>query len=270
METAYFEILLLTVTTGPLLFGYHLVSISVGRTIFPLLTLLQGELNAPSEVITCAKKSLRITDLALPQCIPMTPAEFGLVQSIFTLGGLIGALSAGPVSSKRGRLFAMRLNTVPVILGPFIAAFAPSVALMSLGRLVSGVGAGASLVIVPIYISEISPVKSRGFYGAFTQIMINAGIFIAQAIGYFLSHDSAWRIILGVAGVIGIVQALSLAMAVESPKWLGTRHRWSEARSSLARLRHSEDNIDEEIKSWRAHDGRGESHSLPCTSTLTD
>jgi len=180
----------------------------------------------------------------------MTPAEFGLVQSIFTLGGLIGALSAGPLSSKRGRLLTMRLNTIPITLGPIIAAVAPNVATMSIGRLLSGVGAGAALVVVPIYISEIAPPERKGFYGSFTQIMTNVGIFITQLIGYWLSHDSAWRAILGIAGIIGLIQAVQLFFTVESPKWLTERGRSKEARHALHKLRGTEEGIDEEIKSW--------------------
>lgn len=180
----------------------------------------------------------------------MSSLEFGLVQSIFTLGGLIGALAAGPISGKYGRLFTMRIDTVPIILGPFVTAFAPSVALMTVGRFLSGVGAGASLVVVPIFISEISRPETRGFYGSFTQIMTNAGIFIAQFIGYWLSHDSMWRVILAIAGIIGICQAIQLIFTVESPKWLGEHGRWKEARESLRKLRGEENSLDEEIKSW--------------------
>lgn len=199
----------------------------------------------------------------------MTPLEFGLVQSIFTLGGLVGALAAGPLSGKRGRLFAMRLNTIPTILGPLVAALAPSVGVMAFGRLLSGVGAGASLVIVPIYISEISPPESRGFYGSFTQGMTNAGIFVAQSFGYFLSHDSAWRIILAIAGFLAIVQVIGLLAGVESPKWLGERGRWSEARSGLVRLRGSEDNVDEEINGWKRESGKGMCDSCAASAVLT-
>lgn len=181
----------------------------------------------------------------------MTPLAFGLVQSIFTLGGLIGALAAGPLSSRRGRLLTMRLNSFPIILGPFVTAFAPNVALLSIGRFLSGVGAGTALVVVPIYISEIALPQSRGFYGSFTQIMTNVGIFLTQLIGYWLSHDSAWRVILGIAGGIGLLQAVQLVFAVESPKYLGERGRWNEARIALRQLRGRDDSIDEEIKSWQ-------------------
>jgi len=178
----------------------------------------------------------------------MSTLEFGLVQSIFTLGGLIGALAAGPFSNNRGRLLSMRLNTIPTIIGPILSALAPSVALMSVGRLLSGIGAGAALVVVPIYISEIAPPESKGFYGSFTQIMTNVGILTTQVLGYFLSHDSMWRAILAVAGGIAVVQAIALVLALESPRWLAERGQAKQARDNLHKLRGTTEGIDDEVK----------------------
>src|SRR5689334_23171272 len=142
----------------------------------------QAELNAPQDVITCARKSITsdtvtAQDHQLPQCIPMNATQIGLVTSIFTLGGLIGALGAGPLSANYGRLVLMRGTTIFFALGPVAEALAPSIGIMTLGRFVSGIGAGAAVVVVPIYISEISPPKEKGLFGSFTQVMINVGIF---------------------------------------------------------------------------------------------
>lgn len=164
----------------------------------------------------------------------------------------------------------MRLTTIPASLGPFITAFAPNVTLMAIGRLLSGVGAGASLVVVPIYISEIAPPESKGFYGSFTQIMINMGILIAQMIGYWLSHHSMWRVILAVAGIIGLYQAVRLLFAVESPKWLAEKGRHQESRQNLLRLRGQAHNIDEEIKSWHTSGTAAESERQGLLSQTDD
>lgn len=192
----------------------------------------------------------------------MTPLAFGLVQSIFTLGGLIGALAAGPMSSKYGRLLTLRLIVVPTILGPFISAASPNVELMSVGRCLSGIGAGSALVVVPIYISEIAPSESRGFYGSFTQIMTNVGIFIAQLVGYWLSHDAAWRYILGIAGLIALLQAVQLTMAVESPKYLYDKGQHKNTRNILLRLRGTEEGLDDEIRSWTKSSDNDETQGL--------
>ncbi|KIX00666.1 uncharacterized protein Z518_09731 [Rhinocladiella mackenziei CBS 650.93] len=238
--TPYFIYLLFVATLGPLLFGYHL-----------------AELNAPQDVITCTKKSITSkkppsSSAGLPQCIPMNATQLGLVSSIFTLGGLVGALAAGPFSARYGRLVVMRVNTFLLVLGPVAEALAPNIGVLSTGRFISGLGAGVSVVVVPIYISEIAPPKEKGFFGAFTQIMTNMGIFTTQVLGYFLSHGQMWRVILAVAGMLGVLQCLGLVLAVDSPQWQADHGDPRQAKANLKRIRGHDADIDEEVSGWRA------------------
>lgn len=253
--TPYFTYTLLTATIGPLLFGYHI-----------------AELNAPQDVITCRRESISASALTrfytyfqdqhqgdattsslahLPQCIPMNPTQFGLVSSFFTLGGLLGALSAGPLGAKYGRLPTMLYTTAFFIAGSVLEALAPNIGLMTFGRFVSGLGAGASVVIVPLYISETAPPKSKGFFGAFTQIMTNVGILIAQVLGYFLSKGNLWRIILAAAGGLAALQAVALIVAgQESPRWMADHGKPSAAKKALHKLRGHDADIQEEVEGW--------------------
>ena len=96
----------------------------------------------------------------------MSSTAFGTVSSIYTLGGFIGALSAGPLSSRKGRLLPLRLSAPFHILGSLMEALAPNIPVLAIGRFLSGVGSGASLVVGPIYIAEIAPVSARGALGA--------------------------------------------------------------------------------------------------------
>jgi MFS family permease len=169
---------------------------------------------------------------------------------MYTLGGLMGALSAGPVASKYGRLRTMQLTTIFFTIGPIFEALSPNIGVMAFGRLLSGVGAGAAVVIVPLYISEIAPPAQRGFFGAFTQIMCNVGILFTQLLGYFLSHDSYWRYILAVGGLVGIAQGLGLLLSVESPKYLAERGNITLAKKTLRRIRGDEADIDSEVSDW--------------------
>jgi len=180
----------------------------------------------------------------------MTSAQFGLVSSIFTLGGLVGALISGPFAARYGRLSSMRVTTVFFTLGPLAEALAPSIAVLSTGRFISGLGAGASVVVVPIYISEIAPPAEKGFFGAFTQTAIGLGILLAQVLGYFLSRGQLWRLILGVGGIIGASQLVGLFFSVESPKWLADNGRAGLAKKHLQRIRGGEINVDKEVAGW--------------------
>ena len=227
--------------------------------------LSQAELNAPQDVITCKKKSIstlasRASDhtastAAIDDCIPMSDAAFATISSIFTIGGLIGALAAGPVTSSRGRWLSIQMTAALYVVGAAIETLSQSPAIMAVGRFVSGVGAGASTVIVPLYISEVAPPAERGFFGAFTQISCNTGILTAQALGYFLSHGSAWRWILGICGLIAAAQGVLTFFIPESPAWTATAKRdVATARRVLQRIRGSGVKIDEEVEAWGAGD----------------
>ncbi|KAL9100668.1 MAG: hypothetical protein Q9163_003975 [Psora crenata] len=233
--TVYLCFTLLIAAFGPFQFGYHL-----------------AELNAPQAVITCEKKSIKSANLhpSFSHCIPMSVEQFALVSSIFTLGGLLGALLAGPYCNKYGRLRTMRLMIISFVIGPAIQTLAANVPLLSVGRFISGIGAGAAVVVVPIYISEISPPNQKGLFGALTQIMINVGILTAQVLGFFLSKDNLWRIILATAGIIGVLQFLGLTMVPDSPKWLAEHGYPQKAREILRKMRGHGADLDEEVKAW--------------------
>jgi MFS family permease len=144
----------------------------------------------------------------------------------------------------------MRVNTLLLALGPVAEALAPNVGALAVGRFISGMGAGVSVVTVPLYISEIAPPAEKGFFGAFTQIMTNMGILITQTLGYFLSHGSMWRVILAVAGGIGVLQLFALLGASESPKWLAENKDPKDAKAVLKRIRGQHVKVEDEVAGW--------------------
>lgn len=186
----------------------------------------------------------------------MDTAQFSVVSSMYTLGGLLGALASGPLCNKYGRLLTMRLTTIFSIIGPIVESAAPSIGLLAFGRVVSGLASGSAVVVVPIYISEVAPPKEKGLFGALTQIMVNVGIVTTQLLGYFLSKDNLWRIILAVAGGIGFFQLLALSLVSESPKWLAEHRNPQHARHVLRKLRGYKADLDEEVKAWNIDGSR--------------
>ncbi|CAK7226400.1 Bifunctional purine biosynthesis protein PurH [Sporothrix bragantina] len=249
--TPYFCFLLLVVTLGPHQFGFHL-----------------AELNAPQDVITChsGKTPSTIYGKGSVDCIPMNEAQFATVSSIFTVGGLIGALVAGPFCSRFGRLPAMRITGLLFTAGSIFETLATSIAMLAVGRIFNGVGAGAATVIVPLYISEVAPVQSRGFFGAFTQITVNVGILFTQTLGYFQSQKADWRTILGTGIVLASAQSLGLLFVPESPSWMVARHddpaTLQKARRTLQRIRGSKANLDAEVANWPGNARSAEEQAL--------
>lgn len=185
------------------------------------------------------------------------------MSSIYTLGGLLGALSSGPCCNKYGRLLTMRLTTVFFVLGPVFESLAGNIGVIIAGRVLSGVGAGAAIVVVPIYISEVAPPKEKGLFGALTQVMINLGILITQLLGYFLSKGNLWRIILASAGAIGLAQMAGLLFVPESPKWLAEHRSPEDARDVLRKIRGRKADLDEEVKAWNVDSSAQDICTLP-------
>jgi len=199
----------------------------------------------------------------------MTPAQFGLASSIFTLGGLLGALASGPLAASYGRLPSMRATTLFFTLGPLAEALAPSLAVLSVGRFVSGLGAGAALVVVPLFISEIAPPAEKGFFGALTQVAIGMGILLAQVLGFYLSRGQLWRVMLGVGGVVGLGQLAGLVFAVESPKWLADNGKAGLARRVLRTIRGHAVNVDREVAGWGLESDEQQEGEFPSPCSTT-
>ncbi|TLD33898.1 hypothetical protein PspLS_01600 [Pyricularia sp. CBS 133598] len=220
------------------------------------------------DVITCKKSSIWAVGVAIrsilggsastaaktTDCIPMTEAAFATISSIFTLGGLVGALASGPLCSRQGRRLAMQYTAVAFLIASVVESVANSVFVMALGRLINGLGAGAATVIVPLYISEVAPPGKRGFFGAFTQIGTNIGILSTQTLGYFLSHGSSWRWIMGAGAIVAGSHTAGLFFVPESPPWLAAhKGEVNKARDTLQRIRGKGANIEEEVATWGSH-----------------
>ena len=181
----------------------------------------------------------------------MNSIQFAFVSSFFTLGGFIGALAAGPITGKQGRVKTMLYTAVAATVGPVFEALAPNIGTITVGRFIAGLGAGGAMVVVPIYVSDIAPPGRKGFFGSFTQVMVNMGILIAQVLGYFLSRGKLWRIILGIGGAIGLLQAVGFLLGgQESPKWMADNGKPSRAKSVLRKIRGHEADIDAEVVGW--------------------
>jgi sugar porter (SP) family MFS transporter len=191
----------------------------------------------------------------------MSGGQWGLVQSAFTIGGLLGALFSGFIATKFGRLFALKWLTFFLAMGPIAEALAGKMWVLAMGRAISGLGAGAATVVCPIYISEVAPREQRGLFGAFTQVQINFGIFIAQLLGYLLSKNTKWRWILATAGFIAAGTFVGLMLAPETPKWLAGHNRPRMARGILQRIRGKGVEIREEMEHWEVS-GEAEEESL--------
>jgi len=204
---------------GAFLFGYHL-----------------GEMNTPELIISCRTKFSSEGNGSfgsLPGCIPMDPSVYGLVTGLFAIGGLAGAIAA-PFLLKVGRRDALKVASLFQIFGPLIMAVSINKVGLAFGRIISGVGSGIAMVIVPLYINEVSPSNLSGTFGTLSQFAVVIGIFVAQGLSIPLASIPHWRLIFVVASCLGALQLVLFFTIPESP---AVAEDFDEGKDLLAKFR---------------------------------
>jgi sugar porter (SP) family MFS transporter len=100
-----------------------------------------------------------------------------------------------------------------------------------------GVAVGASSMIVPTYIAELSPRQIRGGLVILQQLAISAGIFLSYVLDYiFFSAGWGWRPMFAAAVIPGIALAVGMFYMTHTPRWLAMQGRWDEAEEVMGRV----------------------------------
>ena len=83
-------------------------------------------------------------------------------MSLALFGAFVGALIAGPISDKIGRRSTILVSDVLFTAGSSLMCLAPTIKALMAGRVVVGLAIGICSMVVPVYLSEISPKEVRG------------------------------------------------------------------------------------------------------------
>lgn len=174
----------------------------------------------------------------------LSKIELGWAVSSLTLTSTLAMMVAGPLSDRIGRKRVLTFAAVLYAISAIGSAFAPNFTLLIIARMVGGFGVGASLIIAPMYIAEISPPHMRGRMVAFNQLNIVLGISVAFLTNYLILKWGAsgaewavslgldthqWRWMLGVEAVPAVFYFFGLFLVPWSPRWLAMRGRYDEA-----------------------------------------
>lgn len=111
---------------------------------------------------------------------------WSLIVSLYPLGGLFGALLAGPFAIKLGRKKSLLVNNIFVVAAATLFGFsrrAGSFEMIMLGRLLMGISAGVSMNIQPMYLGESAPKEQRGAVAMSSAIFTALGIVMGQVVG---------------------------------------------------------------------------------------
>lgn len=172
----------------------------------------------------------------------------GFTISSALIGTVTGALLAGRPADKFGRKTILFLVAFLFALSAMGSALAKSLPWFIVFRFLGGVGVGASSVVAPMYISEISPAKVRGRMTALFQFNVIFGILIAYVTNYLLrdTGNEPWRWMLGVMAIPAFIYFALLFIVPPSPRFLVKIGKKEEARRILLLIESG--NVDAEMK----------------------
>jgi sugar porter (SP) family MFS transporter len=201
-------------------------------------------------------------------------ASLGFAVASALLGAAAGAMTAGRLADRIGRISVMKIAAVLFFISAIGTGLSTNVGMIVVFRVIGGIGVGVASVIAPAYIAETSPARIRGRLGSLQQLAIVTGIFVSLAIDYLLAHLAggagkelwlgleAWRWMFLMMAVPAVLYGVLTYTIPESPRYLIARHRIPEARKVLSMLL-GEKNLDitigriestlagEEKPSWR-------------------
>ena len=96
------------------------------------------------------------------------------------------------------------------------------------------------MAVDPVYISEISPAKHRGYLVTWSEIAINTGIVLGFSMGIFfadMNTGAQWRIMLALGMIMpSIMIFLVINIMPESPRWFVSKGREGEAKVVLEQV----------------------------------
>ena len=194
----------------------------------------------------------------------LTEIELGWSVASLTLTATLAMLAAGPLSDRIGRRRVLKYAAVLFAISAIGSALAPSFLILVIARMIGGVGVGASLIIAPMYIAEISPPELRGRMVSFNQLNIVIGISVAFFTNYLIlqlgKSDASWalslgfekwnwRWMLGLETLPAILYFAGLYFVPRSPRWLCMKGEFDEAMAVMKQA--SPENAEEELHKIR-------------------
>lgn len=194
-----------------------------------------------SSVINGAVESIQ-SDFALNDFVT------GFVVAIALLGCAGGAMLAGTLADRWGRLRVMFLGAVMFFASSVGSALCFSVWDLGFWRVIGGLGIGIASVVAPAYIAEIAPRQIRGGLASLQQLAITLGIFAALLSDFWLESAAggpdnvlwwgmeAWRWMFLVGAIPAAVYGILAFTIPESPRYLISKGRVDEARAVFAQL----------------------------------
>lgn len=146
------------------------------------------------------------------------------------LGSIGGALIAMKTVDFFGRIRALQIVCVVLIVGVIIQITSNSIGQLYAGKIIEGLAVGHTTSIGPVYLSEVAPSPIRGL----ATCIFSGAVYLGSMISYFTNYGVAlhvpaeknghinknqWRITLAPKLILsGLIFIMSFVFCIESPR----------------------------------------------------
>ncbi|MGW2231258.1 sugar porter family MFS transporter [Streptomyces formicae] len=180
----------------------------------------------------------------------------GWIIATALLGCAVGAAIAGRIADRIGRIRCMQIAAVLFAASAVGSALPFAAWDLTMWRLIGGIGIGMASVIGPAYIAEVAPPAYRGRLASFQQAAIVIGIAVSQLVNWGILNMAdgdqrgklmgleAWQWMLGVMVVPALLYGLLSFIIPESPRFLISVGRTTEAKKVLGEVEGTDIDLD--------------------------
>jgi len=170
--------------------------------------------------------------------------DVGFASSAYLAGAVLGAIFFGWLTDRLGRKKLFFITLTVYLLATAATAASWNVASFAFFRFVTGAGIGGEYAAINSTIQELIPARVRGW----TDLVINGSFWIGAAVGALgslvlldpavIDPDLGWRLAFLIGASLALVIFFMRMWLPESPRWLMTHGRVTEAEQVIAVIEH--------------------------------
>ncbi|MEJ7586878.1 MAG: sugar porter family MFS transporter [Ferruginibacter sp.] len=205
--------------------------------------------------------------------LPFVQKQFSLSaveEGWFVTSALIGAVAgvafSGELSDRYGRKKLLVLSALLFFFSALGCTLIPSLFWIIGARMIGGIGIGVASIIVPLYISEISPPAIRGRLVTCYQLAVTVGILLAYLtnaglLNFAMSHhldfpgsplhwlyvEEVWRGMFSVLLLPSLLFLIGLVLVPERPRWLISKGRDEMEISIMSKLTNDPVQVNQDV-----------------------
>ena len=172
----------------------------------------------------------------LPVLVPLwklNGPQIGFMISAGYLGQLAGALLFSWIAQRFGRVRALAWSIILLSVMSLACAFAWDYRSLLIFRTLQGLGLGGEVPVAAVYISEITRAKGRGRFVLLYELIFPIGLVGAGLLARWVVPTFGWHYMFLIGAVPAMLVLFLQRQLPESPRWLASRGRDSEAESAL-------------------------------------